>query len=95
MDLWVENTADIEHTIKARGFPLADSACCPLALLHFQVTTEHTLQGRLLGLSSFSQWALLPDSQPHPQACSSRPSCEEGAAEGQLSTRTAFWAAAD
>lgn len=53
MDLWVENTADIEYRIKACGFPQADSSCCRLAPLHLQFTTEHTLPGRRLGLSPF------------------------------------------
>lgn len=53
MDLWVENTVDIEHRIEACGFPLAASSCCPLAPLHLQITTEHTLQGRPLGRSIF------------------------------------------
>lgn len=77
MDLWVENTADTEHRIKACGFPLAGSPYCPLAPPYLQAQNTPRRVG--CWASPLSQPAPLPDNQPHPQACSSRPRGEEGA----------------
>lgn len=81
MDWWVGNIAGAEHRRKSMWFLLATlpAADCPHGIFRLP---QNTLQGRRLGLSAFSQAALFPASQPHPQACSGKPSCEEGARRG-------------